>query len=364
MARRSKSAIPSSLFIKPPLKFRAALRPPFTPLRSNHVAIRADPSRFGIEAELEDLATRTVGPYLSPSKTEDRMRRDGRRSGSGAINRRALFRFGAAGGVLVAVEQAIGRAAPPSAPEARPEPFDLEEATIADLQKRMVVGEDTARSLVEKYAARIEALDKRGPSLRAVLEVNPDALKIAEDLDAERKAGRVRGPLHGIPILVKDNIGTADRMTTTAGSLALEGSIPSSDAFVVKMLREAGAVLLGKTNLSEWANIRSTHSSSGWSGRGGQCRNPYALDRNASGSSSGSGAAAAANLCAAAVGSETDGSIVSPSNNCGLVGLKPTVGLASRSGIVPIAHSQDTPGPMCRTVADAAALLAAISGPD
>jgi len=228
----------------------------------------------------------------------------------------------------------------------------------------MVVGEETARSLVEKYAARIEALDKRGPALRAVLEINPDALKIAEDLDAERKAGRVRGPLHGIPVLLKDNIGTSDRMTTTAGSLALEGSIPSADAFVVKMLRESGAVLLGKTNLSEWANFRSTHSSSGWSGRDGQCRNPYALDRNASGSSSGSGAAAAANLCAAAVGSETDGSIVSPSNNCGLVGIKPTVGLVSRSGIVPIAHSQDTAGPMCRTVADAAALLTAMTGAD
>jgi amidase len=292
------------------------------------------------------------------------MRRDRRGSKSGAINRRALFRYGAAGGVVVAVEQAIGRASPAPAPEAKPEPFELEEAMVTDLQKRMVVGEETARSLVEKYAARIEALDRRGPQLRAVLEINPDALKIAEDLDAERKVGRVRGPLHGIPVLLKDNIGTADRMTTTAGSLALEGSIPSSDAFAVKMLREAGAVLLGKTNLSEWANFRSTHSSSGWSGRGGQCRNPYALDRNASGSSSGSGAAAAANLCAAAVGSETDGSIVSPSNNCGLVGIKPTVGLVSRSGIVPIAHSQDTAGPMCRTVADAAALLTAMTGAD
>ena len=174
----------------------------------------------------------------------------------------------------------------------------------------------------------------------------------------------MRGPLHGIPILIKDNIGTADRMTTTAGSLALEGSIPAADAFVAKMLREAGAVILGKTNLSEWANFRSTHSSSGWSGRGGQCRNPYALDRNPSGSSSGSGAAIAANLCAASVGTETDGSIVSPSNNCSLVGIKPTLGLVSRSGIIPIAHSQDTPGPMCRTVADAAILLTAISGTD
>jgi amidase len=228
----------------------------------------------------------------------------------------------------------------------------------------MASGEESSRSLTEKYLARIAALDRRGPELRSVLETNPDALAIAETLDRDRKAGKVRGPLHGIPILVKDNIGTADRMTTTAGSLALEGSIPSADAFVAKRLREAGAVILGKTNLSEWANFRSTHSSSGWSGRGGQCRNPYALDRNPSGSSSGSGAATAANLCAASLGTETDGSIVSPSNNCSLVGIKPTLGLASRSGIVPIAHSQDTPGPMCRTVADAAILLSAIAGAD
>ncbi|HEV2063821.1 MAG TPA: amidase family protein, partial [Thermoanaerobaculia bacterium] len=256
-------------------------------------------------------------------------------------------------------------------PSSWPEPgaaavaaFELEEATIADLQKRMQSGQDSSRSLVEKYAARIEALDKQGPRLRAVLEINPDALAIAGELDAERKAGKARGPLHGIPLLLKDNIGTADRMTTTAGSLALEGSIPSSDSFVAKRLREAGAILLGKANLSEWANIRSTHSSSGWSGRGGQCRNPYALDRNPSGSSSGSGAAAAANYCAAAIGSETDGSIVSPSNNCGLVGLKPTVGLVSRSGVIPISHTQDTTGPMCRSVSDAAILLSAMMGVD
>ncbi len=242
--------------------------------------------------------------------------------------------------------------------------FELDEATIADLQKRMQSGQDSSRSLVEKYAARIEALDKQGPRLHAVLEINPDALAIAGSLDAERKAGKTRGPLHGIPILLKDNIGTADRMTTTAGSLALEGSIPSADSFVAKRLREAGAILLGKANLSEWANIRSTHSSSGWSGRGGQCRNPYALDRNPSGSSSGCGAAAAANCCAAAIGSETDGSIVSPSNNCGLVGLKPTVGLVSRSGVIPISHTQDTTGPMCRSVSDAAILLSAMTGVD
>ena len=265
----------------------------------------------------------------------------------------------------------IGLAAPAPAKPAAPAasaagvaPFALEEATIADLQKKMAAGEESSQSLTQMYLARIEALDRKGPELRSVLETNPDAMAIAEKLDAERKAGKSRGPLHGIPILVKDNVGTADRMTTSAGSLALEGSIPASDAFIVAKLREAGALILGKTNLSEWANFRSTHSSSGWSGRGGQCRNPYALDRNPSGSSSGSGAAAAANLCAGTIGTETDGSIVSPSNNCSLVGIKPTLGLASRSGIVPIAHSQDTPGPMCRSVADAALLLSAIAGTD
>jgi amidase len=242
--------------------------------------------------------------------------------------------------------------------------FELDEATLADLQKRMTAGSETARSIAEKYLARIDALDRKGPGLRAVLEINPDALAIAERRDAERRSGKLRGPLHGIPVLLKDNIGTADRMNTTAGSFALMGAIPASDAFLVARLREAGAVLLAKTNLSEWANFRSTHSSSGWSGRGGQCRNPYALDRNPSGSSSGSGAAIAANLCAVAVGSETDGSIVSPSNNCGLVGVKPTLGLVSRSGIIPIAHSQDTAGPMARSVADAAALLTVLAGAD
>jgi amidase len=228
----------------------------------------------------------------------------------------------------------------------------------------MQSGRETARSLAEKYLARIDAIDKRGPSLRSVLEVNPEALAIADRLDAERKSRGPRGPLHGIPILLKDNIATADRMMTTAGSLALVGATPPKDAFIVNRLREAGAVILGKTNLSEWANFRSTHSTSGWSGRGGLTRNPYALDRNPSGSSSGSGAAVAANLSAAAVGTETDGSIVSPSNNNGLVGIKPTLGLLSRSGIVPIAHSQDTAGPMTRTVADAAALLGAMSASD
>jgi amidase len=243
-------------------------------------------------------------------------------------------------------------------------PFDLEEATIASLQQRMESGRDSARSLAEKYIARIDAVDRNGPALRSVLEINPDALSIADRLDAERKSRGPRGPLHGIPMLLKDNIATADRMMTTAGSLALAGASPPRDAFVVARLREAGAVILGKTNLSEWANFRSTHSTSAWSGRGGQTKNPYALDRNPSGSSSGSGAAVAANLTAAAIGTETDGSIVSPASNNALVGIKPTLGLVSRTGIVPIAHSQDTAGPMARTVADAAILLAAMAGSD
>ena len=247
---------------------------------------------------------------------------------------------------------------------AAPQPFDLQEVTLAELQRRMASGQETARSLVEKYLSRIEAIDRQGPALHSVLEVNPDALAIADRLDAERKSTGARGPLHGVPILIKDNIATADRMMTTAGSLALHGSIPPKDAFIVERLRAAGAIVLGKTNLSEWANFRSTHSSSGWSGRGGQTKNPYALDRNPSGSSSGSGAAVAASLCAVAVGSETDGSIVSPSSTHALVGIKPTLGLLSRSGIVPIAHSQDTAGPMARTVADAVALLGAMAGAD
>jgi amidase len=255
--------------------------------------------------------------------------------------------------------------APTSAPaQAAAARFDLEEATIADLQQRLQTGRDTSRSLVEKYLARIDAVDRNGPALHSIIETNPDALAIADRLDEERRTRGPRGPLHGIPVLLKDNIATADRMMTTAGSLALAGATPPKDAFIVRQLREAGVVILGKTNLSEWANFRSTHSTSGWSGRGGQTRNPYALDRNPSGSSSGSGAAVAANLAAAAVGTETDGSIVSPSNNNGLVGIKPTLGLLSRAGIVPIAHSQDTAGPMTRTVADAALLLGAMAGTD
>ncbi|WP_243304236.1 amidase [Geothrix oryzisoli] len=241
----------------------------------------------------------------------------------------------------------------------------LQEATVDGLQAGMAAGHWTAVELVKRYQARIRALDQAGPKLNSVIELNPDALAIAKALDAERKAGRVRGPLHGIPVLIKDNLDSADAMKTTAGSLALAGApAPKEDAFVVRRLREAGAVILGKTNLSEWANFRSTRSSSGWSGRGGQTRNPYALDRSPSGSSSGSGAATAASLCAVAVGTETDGSIVSPGNANGLVGLKPTVGLVSRSGIIPISSTQDTAGPMARTVRDAALLLNALAGAD
>jgi amidase len=246
----------------------------------------------------------------------------------------------------------------------QPAAFDLEELTIADLQGRLTSGQDTSRSLVDKYTARIERFDRSGPTLRSVIELNPDAAADAERMDAERKSGKVRGPLHGIPILVKDNIATADRMQTTAGSLALAGAPAPRDAFIVSRLRDAGVVLLGKTNLSEWANFRDRHSTSGWSGRGGQTKNPYALDRSPSGSSSGSGTAVAANLVAAAIGTETDGSIVSPSGVAALVGIKPTHGLLSRTGIIPISPSQDTPGPMARTVADAALLLGAMVGAD
>jgi len=247
-----------------------------------------------------------------------------------------------------------------------PPKFELDEITVQELQDAMKSGKYTARSIAEKYLERIAEIDPpgRGPGLNSVIEVNPDALAIADQLDRERRERGPRGPMHGIPVLIKDNVATADRMMTTAGSLALVGSKPPRDSFVARRLRESGAVILGKTNLSEWANIRSSHSTSGWSGRGGLTRNPYALDRNACGSSSGSGAAASANLCAAAVGTETDGSVVCPSSVNGVVGIKPTVGLVSRSGIIPISHTQDTAGPMARTVADAAALLTALAAVD
>ncbi len=240
----------------------------------------------------------------------------------------------------------------------------LQEWSISESQSKMESGELTARQLAELYLERIESLDKNGPRLNSVIELNPDALAMADALDKERRAGKTRGPLHGIPILIKDNISTHDHMQTTAGSLALEGNIAPRDAFIVKRLRLAGALILGKTNLSEWANFRGKHSVSGWSSRGGLTHNPYALDRSACGSSSGSGAAVAANFCAAAIGTETDGSVICPSQTNGIVGIKPTVGLWSRSGIIPIAHSQDTAGPMARTVADAAILLGALTGLD
>ncbi|MCC6299088.1 MAG: amidase [Anaerolineales bacterium] len=240
----------------------------------------------------------------------------------------------------------------------------LPEWTIAELRQKMDSGELSARQLTELYLGRIEAVDKNGPHVNSIIELNPDALEIADKLDSDRKKKKVRGALHGIPILLKDNIDTHDRMQTTSGSLALEGNYAAHDAFIVKQLRKAGAVILGKTNLSEWANFRGKRSISGWSSRGGLTRNPYALDRSACGSSSGSGAAIASNLCAGAIGTETDGSIICPAQTNGIVGIKPTLGLLSRSGIIPIAHSQDTPGPMARTVADAAILLGAMTGVD
>ena len=258
----------------------------------------------------------------------------------------------------------LGTFAAAGAAWAAPPPFELEEATIPDLQKRMREGSLTAATLTRRYLERIAAIDKRGPAINSIIELNPDAPAIAAALDAERKAKGPRGPLHGIPVLIKDNIDTADRMMTTAGSLALEGSIAAHDSFVAARLRTAGAVLLGKTNLSEWANFRSSHSISGWSGRGGLTLNPYSLERNACGSSSGSGAAVSANLCAVAIGTETDGSIVCPSSMNGIVGIKPTLGLIKGDGIIPIAHSQDTAGPMGRTVTDAATLLGALAGTD
>ena len=242
--------------------------------------------------------------------------------------------------------------------------FPLEEATIPELREGMESGKYTARSITQAYLDRIEAIDQSGPTLRSVIEVNPDALSIADQLDEERQQGHLRGPLHGIPVLLKDNIDTDDQMETTAGSLALVGVPVEQDAWVTQRLREAGAVILGKTNLSEWANFRSERSSSGWSGRGGQTKNPYVLDRNPCGSSAGSGVAVSANLCTVAIGTETNGSIVCPSTTNGIVGIKPTVGLVGRSGIIPISHTQDTAGPMARTVTDAAIVLGTLTGTD
>ena len=290
-------------------------------------------------------------------------------------NRRSFLQSALLGGVAASLTPAYGvgaaardltertpNAATPLPAEVKP--FELDEVTIPQLQDGMKSGKYTAQSLVEKYLARIDEIDKRGPAVNAIIELNPDALSIAKALDQERNAKGARGPLHGIPVLIKDNIDTADRMMTTAGSLALVGSKPPKDSFVAQRLRAAGAVILGKTNLSEWANIRSSHSVSGWSGRGGLTKNPYALDRNACGSSSGTGAGISANLAVVGIGTETDGSIVCPSSSNGLAGIKPTVGLVSRGGIIPISHSQDGAGPMCRTVRDAAILLGALTGVD
>jgi len=283
------------------------------------------------------------------------------------MNRRSFVHHSIAGGIglatinrVAAKEISLADNSPTNAPAA----FELDELTVGELQTGMASGKYAAHSLAEKYLDRIEEIDKHGPAINSVIELNPEALSIASDLDKERKAKGPRGPLHGIPVLIKDNIDTHDRMTTTAGSLAMGGSSPLQDSSVARKLREAGAVILGKTNLSEWANFRSSHSSSGWSGRAGQTRNPYVLDRNPCGSSSGTGAAVAANLSALGIGTETDGSVVCPANANSLVGIKPTVGLISRAGIIPISHSQDTAGPMCRTVTDAAILLGALAGID
>jgi len=274
----------------------------------------------------------------------------------GGMERRDFIRIGLVAGAVAGIAPVAGAATAKAG--------SILEGGVLEQQAQMAAGKLTSYALVSRYMARIAAIDRAGPRLNAVIETNPDALKIAAELDRERAAGKLRGPLHGIPVLLKDNIATGDKMSTSAGSLALDGVRVARDAHVVARLRVAGAVIIGKTNLSEWANMRSTRSISGWSARGGQTRNPYALDRNTSGSSSGAGAAMAASLATLAVGTETDGSIVSPAATCGIVGIKPTLGLVSRSGIIPIAHSQDTAGPMTRSVADAALLLAAMAGAD
>jgi amidase len=286
-----------------------------------------------------------------------------------AANRRSFLKTAVCGGAvatLTPLYPALGAAREivPAASAPDVKSFDLEEITVAELQDGMKSGQFTARSLVEKYSARIDEIDKHGPSINAIIERNPDAFSIAEALDQERKTKGPRGPMHGVPVLIKDNIDTADKMMTTAGSLALVGSKPLQDSFVARKLRSAGAVILGKTNLSEWANIRSSHSTSGWSGRGGLTKNPYVLDRNPCGSSSGTGSGISANFAAVGIGTETDGSIVCPSSSNGLAGIKPTVGLISRNGIIPISHTQDSAGPMCRTVHDAATLLGVLTGVD
>ena len=282
------------------------------------------------------------------------------------MKRRNFIQIGALTGAvpLISLKACTTKIEPDKEKELIDEPFELSEWTVEQLQKAMESGTYTSRQICELYLARINSKDQIEGGLNSVIEVNPDALAIADELDNERLNGKVRGPLHGIPVMIKDNIDTGDKMMTTAGSLALAGSSAPKDAFIVEQLRKSGAVLLGKTNLSEWANFRSTRSSSGWSGRGRQTRNPWALDRNPCGSSAGSGAAVSGNMCAIAIGTETNGSIVCPSSTNGIVGIKPTVGLWSRSGIIPISETQDTAGPMARTVADAAVLLGPLTGID
>jgi len=282
------------------------------------------------------------------------------------MNRRNFIKSGSAAGLITTIGLPASAVviAGDDVITAFKDDFDLNEVTISELQKRMQSGKASSKSITKLYLKRIEKIDKSGPKLNAVIELNPDALEIAIKMDEERKAGKIRGMMHGIPVLIKDNINTGDKMQTTAGSLALAGNIASEDAFIVKKLREAGAVILGKTNLSEWANFRSTRSCSGWSSRGGQTKNPFILDRSPSGSSSGSGSAVSANLCAIAIGTETNGSVIAPSSYNGIVGLKPTVGLLSRSGIIPISKTQDTAGPMGRSVTDVAILLSVLTGVD
>ncbi|RWY51037.1 amidase [Mucilaginibacter gilvus] len=285
------------------------------------------------------------------------------------MQRRNFLKTGTLAGLTLTTLSAVSCAQPSAGPKADnatafADDFELNEVTVDELQKKMQDGTYTSRSITEMYLKRIEAIDKAGPKLNAIIELNKSALDMADALDKERKAGVIHGPLHGIPVLIKDNIDTGDTMHTTAGSLALSDHFAKQDAFIVHKLRQAGAVILGKTNLSEWANFRSSRSTSGWSCRGLQTKNPYVLDRGPSGSSAGSGSAASANLCAVAIGTETDGSVVSPSSVAGLVGIKPTVGLLSRSGIIPISITQDTAGPMARTVRDAAILLGALAGAD
>ena len=277
---------------------------------------------------------------------------------------RRSFLYKSVSGVVAGSEALSAAQHTKKTPPLEAAPPSLEEISISELSRQMTIGLMTSESICERYLQRIEDFDRKGPAINAIIETNPTALEIARALDEERKSKGPRGFLHGVPVLIKDNIDTGDKMQTTAGSLALAGTPAPQDSFVAQQLRAAGAVILGKTNLSEWANFRSTHSTSGWSGRGGQTKNPYALDRNPSGSSSGTGAGISSNFAAAGVGSETDGSVVSPSSLCGLVGIKPTLGLISRAGIIPIAHSQDTAGPMARSVRDAAIVLGALAGID